>query len=331
MQRRLAYFLIFALGLVGFSEVRGDYFLDEPTEPVAVAAERSELDGPCDCTPGCFDCCDMFNNRARILGMLPSDHCFDSFISPISNPFFFEDPRSLTEVRGIFIDNSLPGSVGGSDAQVWAGQLRGRISDRWSVIAPRLGYLQVNQTGGGPTGFMSAPVGVKYNFIRDVERQLLVSAGMTYFIPGSQGAFSNNRNGDYHFFLTGGKQIFDYGHWLSATGFRIPGDSNFGTQMWYWSNQWDYEVVDRWYGLFGVNWYRWMRSANNPVGAPVTGLDLLNIPVTGVAGTNVVTAVVGVKWKPSSHLEIGSGFEFPLTNRTDILHNRLYADVVLRY
>ena len=32
-----------------------------------------------------------------------SDHCFDSFISPVTNPFLFEDPRSLTEVRPIFM------------------------------------------------------------------------------------------------------------------------------------------------------------------------------------------------------------------------------------
>src|SRR5262249_38412867 len=162
---------------------------------------------------------------------LPSDHCFDSFISPISNPFFFEDPRSLTEARGIFIDNSLPATIGGGDAHVWAGQLRGRFADRWSVIAPRLGVLQVNQTGN-PTGslFLSAPVGLKYNFLRDVDRQLLLSAGATYFIPGSQNSIAGLGDGDLHVFLTGGKQIFDYGHWLSATGFRLPLDTNYGTQ-----------------------------------------------------------------------------------------------------
>jgi hypothetical protein len=330
---------LLALGLASAQVAYANDFLAESADESGdatsqTAIEQPAIAGPCSlCDPDCecYDCCDMFNNRQRILGMLPSDHCFDSFISPISNPFFFEDPRSLTEARGIFIDNSLPRSLGGGDAQVWAGQLRGRISDRWSVIAPRLGYLQVNQGGGAPAGFMSAPVGLKYNFLRDVDQQLLVSAGMTYFIPGSRGAFSNFGNGDYHFFLTGGKQIFDYGHWLSATGFRIPGDSNFGTQMWYWSNQWDYEVVDHWYGLAGINWYHWMRSSNLNSGAPVTGLDLLNIPITGIAGANVVTGVVGAKWKPTGHLEVGSGFEFPLTNRTDILHNRLYADVIFRY
>ena len=94
---------------------------------VAIAAEVGTACG-CDesacsdsadgnrCCAGLCDKCDCFNDRRRLLGMLPSDHCFDSFISPISNPFFFEDPRSLTEVRGIFLENSLPTSVGNGDA-----------------------------------------------------------------------------------------------------------------------------------------------------------------------------------------------------------------------
>jgi hypothetical protein len=308
--------------------------------PAASASEASLLVDPacldascCDCCDcDCYDCCDCFNDRQRLLGLLPSDHCFDDFISPLSNPFYFEDPRSLTEVRGIFLDNSLPNAITGGDAQVYAAQLRGRVTDRVSVIVPRLGYLQVNQSGGDtPNGFMSAPVGFKYNFVRDVERQLLVTAGITYFIKGSGGAFSNFGSGDFHFFLTGGKQIFDRGHWLSATGFRIPADNNWGTQMWYWSNQWDYELANHIYPLVGVNWFHWMRSADAAMPAPVTGLDLINLPVSGVAGTSVVSGVVGVKWKPSRHCEVGTGFEFPMTGRTDILNNRVYADLIFRY
>ena len=315
---------------------RAGEYLDESfaAQEAAVAQSCDCCNGVCcdsDCCDG-YECCDCFNGRKRFLGLLPSDHCFDSFVSPLSNPFFFEDPRSLTEVRGIFIDNSLPGFLGGGDFQLYAAQLRGRITDRLSVIAPRLGYLNVNQaSGGAPWGLLSSPVGVKYNFLRDVERQTLASIGMTYFIKGSGTALSNFGDGDFHFFLTGGTQIFDRGHWISGTGFRIPGNNNFGTQLWYWSNQWDYEVVDHIYGLVGLNWYHWMRSSNLNAGAPVTGLDIMNIPITGVAGKNVVTAMVGGKWKPSGNCEIGSGFEFPLTNRTDILKNRLYVDFIFRY
>jgi hypothetical protein len=321
--------------------------LDPAAEPAAESATSESATGestaesaPLLCGPSgnfcsdcdCYDCCDCFNGRRRIFGLLPSDHCFDRFISPISNPFFFEDPRSLTEVRGIFLDNSLPNNVGGGDVQVYGAQLRGRVADRWSIIAPRLAWLQVNQTGGGaPQGFASAPIGFKYNFYRDVERQLLASAGVTYFIKGSGIAGSNFGDGSFNFYLTGGAQIGDNGHWLSGTGFRIPADENIGTQFWYWSNQWDYELPNHFYALAGVNWFHWMRSSPLTIGAPVTGLDLIDLPVSGVAGTNVVSGVVGVKWKPSSHLEMGTGFEFPLTEREDILKNRVYADMIFRY
>jgi hypothetical protein len=178
---------------------------------------------------------------------------------------------------------------------------------------------------------MSAPIGFKYNFLRDVHAQLLATAGMTYFIKGSGVAGGNFGEGDFHFFLTVGKQIFDRGHWLSGTGFRIPASADFGTQMWYWSNQWDYQVVDRWYAVGGVNWFHYMRSSPNFFNAPVAGLDLINLPVTGVAGESIVTALAGVKFKPSPHCELGTGFEFPLTDRTDVLKNRVYADLIFRY
>jgi hypothetical protein len=265
------------------------------------------------------------------VGFLPSDHCFDRFISPISNPFFFEDPRSLTEVRGIFIDNSLPPTVGTGDAQLWAAQFRGRITDRWSVIAPRLSYFQANSGNNPPSGFLSVPVGAKFNFIRDVENQLLVSAGLTYFVPGSANALSNFGNGDFHLFLTGGKQIFGRGHWLSGTGFHLPEDRNWGTQLWYWSNQWDYELPGHIYPLISLNWFHWIDSAGIQSQIPFTGLDILNLPANGVAGANIVTNVIGVRWKPSGNLETGFGWEYPLTQNSDILKNRVYADVIFRY
>src|SRR5690349_21238803 len=88
--------MLFAAPHVG---VCGTYFslAEDEAEPAA------EIGSPCACQPACdccepaFECCDCYSGRHRLLGLfLPSDHCFDRFISPISNPFFFEDPRSLT-------------------------------------------------------------------------------------------------------------------------------------------------------------------------------------------------------------------------------------------
>ena len=128
---------------------------DCPGEPDGCAGCESLCDACAKCDD-CAECCDSFNGRRRFLGLfLPSDHCFDRFISPISNPFFFEDPRSLTEFRGIYIDNNLPSSLENGAANVWTAQFRGRVTDRWSIIAPRLSYMSIDGIGG----FLSAPVG----------------------------------------------------------------------------------------------------------------------------------------------------------------------------
>lgn len=288
---------------------------------------------PCDASrdPCARDLCPQSDKR--FLGMLPSDREFDHFISPISNPFFFEDPRALTEVRGIFIANTLPATIDGGGANVWAAQARGRITENLSVIAPRIAYLDVLQADdeGAPQGFLSAPVGVKATLFRDAERQFLLSGGTTFFINGEESAISNFGDGDFHFFLTGGARLFERAHWLSGSGFRIPVNRQAGTQLWYWSNQWDYELRGGLHPLFGVNWFHWMSSAGGGFPTDLNALDLINLPNNDAAGQDVVTSVVGLKWKPGPHLEVGVGFEFPLTQRTDILHNRTYADLILRY
>jgi hypothetical protein len=285
------------------------------------------------CSGGCQDDCCQSNcfDQQRFLGLLPSDHAFDSFISPLSNPFFFEDPRSLTEARTIFLYNRLPNSVGPGGVVVWAEQIRGRLTERLSLIAPRLGDMNI-QTPGNSSGFMSAPVGFKYNLVRDVQSQFLVSAGMTYFIEGSNRVYQGFDDGDFHLFLTGGKR-WGNAHWISGSGFRLPSNHNYGNQMWYWSNQWDYQLPGNIYPLIGLNWFHFMRSSSQQFnGAPsISGLDLVNLPFGAVAGTNVVTCPIGLRWKPTRNFEFGGGWEFPVTNRQDILGNRTYVDVIFRY
>ena len=64
-------------------------------------------------------------------------------------------------------------------------------------------------------------------------------------------------------------------------------------------------------------------------GIPVTGLDLINLPTNGVAGANLVTNVIGARWKPSGHVEMGFGWEYPLTENGDIMKNCVYTDLIL--
>ncbi|MCA9065758.1 MAG: hypothetical protein KDA96_21965, partial [Planctomycetaceae bacterium] len=74
------------------------------------------------CANACGESCDL--GLGSLLGdgcgsgitslLHKSDHCFDEFISPITNPIFFEDPRTLTEARLIYVNHSLPAALGSS-------------------------------------------------------------------------------------------------------------------------------------------------------------------------------------------------------------------------
>ena len=86
---------------------------EQSVDPTATGkCEASDIgytccqDYGCTCCQDCgcnHDCdCGCSNECQRILGMLPSDHCFDRFISPLSNPFFFEDPRIVDRGAGYF-------------------------------------------------------------------------------------------------------------------------------------------------------------------------------------------------------------------------------------
>ena len=101
--------------------------------------------------------------------------------------------------------------------------------------------------------------------------------------------------------------------------------------MWYWSNHWDYEVFEDLFALFELNWFHWMRSGDALPGVNFEGGDLFNLGSGSVAGNDIVTAAVGGRYKFSDHAILGVGWEFPLTHRRDLLHDRLYADFILRY
>jgi len=286
----------------------------------------ANCDGGCD-SLGC-------TGKAGLLGygiIKPSDKCFDDFISPMTNPIFFEDPRSLTEVRFIFINHNLPGALGGNSVQVYAAQLRARITDRLSLIATKDGLIY-SQSPLIEPGLADLAAGLKYNLYRDVENGRLLSVGATYEIPmGSNKSLQGNGNGEFHFFVTSGTRIGNRSHWLSASGIREPADTNLENRVWYWSNHFDYQLANRpLYAFTEVNWYNW-QSSGTAFPLPVEGGDIFNLGSVGVTGNDIVTQAVGMKAKPRSNIEAGIAYEFPLTERRGVLEDRITADLIFRF
>lgn len=295
-----------------------------------------------DCCGGWDGCCHGCRHSGRLFGLIaPSDQCFNNFVSPISNPLFMEDPRTLTELKPIFIEHSVPRSnpvLQGGDIQVWAVQFRAALTERLSIVGAKDGWINIHSPGiGDREGWANLNAGLKYNLIRDPASRFLLSAGLGYEIPlGQDRVFQGNGDGDWHFYLSGGKQLADDLYWISGSGFRIPNNHNQGSQMWYWSNSFAYQFLPGarngtgWYAMWEINWFHWMRSGN-AFNFNFEGTDLINFGSSNVAGNDIVTMFWGPKWKPTPWQEIGAGVEIPVTERRDLYRNRVYAHWIFRF
>ena len=135
------------------------------------------------------------------------------------NFVFFEDPRTLTELRPIIVNHWVPGTIGnnipaGGTIELYALQFRVALTDRLSVIAVKDGFI-VDQTGGGldpllDDGWAAVTAGLKYNLFRNAATGTLGSVGLTYEIPiGSQRTLQDVGDGEFHLFFTGGQRYFD--------------------------------------------------------------------------------------------------------------------------
>ncbi len=308
------------------SQETASFWSNEVEVPMALAGQV-ELTS-CD-TEECGSIC---HSDEKLLGLFRhSEPCFDKFISPMTNPVFFEDPRTLTEARLIYLNHNVPAAAGGGDIQLLAVQLRAALTERLSLVASKDGYA-ISTNALIDDGWADVAAGLKYNLFADAESQRLLSVGLSYELPvGSPRTLQGNGDGEFHLYTTGGAEVFDFGHWISALGVRQPVDNGAESSMMYWSNHFDYEVHDGWYALTEVNWFHWLEAGDNTALAGVEGGDLFNFGSTGVSGNDIVTQAVGLKYKRNRNRELGAAFEFPLTTRKDVIDSRLTVDWIFRY
>lgn len=285
------------------------------------------------CDAGCDGGVGGYDNGLLGYGLIKhSDRCFNDFISPMTNPVFFEDPRTLTEARFIFLNHNLPAGLGGNSVQVFAMQVRAALTERLSIIATKDGLIYT-QSPVLDSGYADIAAGLKYNLYRDPRCGRLLSTGFTFEAPtGSNKSLQGNGNGEFNFFTTGGTRILNgRGHFLSATGLRAPADDNLENRLWYWSNHLDMQLGSRpIYAFTEVNWYNYLSSAS-AFALPVEGGDIFNLGSPGITGNDLVTQAVGLKAKPKSNIETGIAYEFPLTEREGLMADRLTLDFIVRY
>jgi hypothetical protein len=269
-------------------------------------------------------------------GRFESDRAFPGFVGPISNAVLSKDPRSLTEARFVFINDIIPPDhpFHGGNFQVIGLEVRVALTDRLSFIADKDGYAWIHPgSGSEDEGWLNINVGLKYLLVRDVEDQFLWSAGFMYEPQTGEGAvFQSQGHGVMTAFTTAGKQFGDYYHTLGTVGYQFGLDPNQNSGFIYTSLHLDRQICGWFYPLVEMNWFHYVSGGDRGLPSALgEGDGLLNLGTSGVSGNDLVTVAGGFKAVLGDHLETGIAWEVPVSNRKDLIDNRLTFEVIFRY
>lgn len=331
--------------------------VDEPPATLTPDADTQQIetpsgeqmvslsDQPCSCptcsaqSAGCncsiceCNACTLCD-RIPLLNKFPSDRCFDDFVMPVSNPVWSIDPRSLTYLRGIFINQMIDSQtpvLGAGDLQVYALQLGIALNERLSVIAVKDGYNTLQTRGvGNRTGWSDIGLGLKYVVIRDVENQFLLSGGLIYEATnGSSRVFQGNGDSVWTPYLSLGKQI-GCGHLIASTGYHIPGDTAEESQSIYYSVHYDHPITSKLSAVAELNGIVYTKSGQ-ALPLNVEGGDWINLGSSNVAGNNFISTAIGANYRLNRCLSVAGVWEFPITGRKDLMDNRTTVTLTLQF
>jgi hypothetical protein len=271
-----------------------------------------------------------------------SDCAFDNFISPITNPFLAEDPRSLTELRPIFMYQSIPSSqtfFGGGNLMFLGTQARVAFTDRLSVVLHKAGWVFVNPSNPGVSAdsvFSEIWLGPKFTFWRAPDTQTVAAAGLQFQLPvGGGGAFQDTGTFAMVPYVSFGRRIgeMDYGsfHLINVAGIHI-GTDNRRSDYFFDSLHLDLDVGNyhTFYPTLELNWFHYTSNGLERPFLTFEGRDLANIGASA-QGQDLVTIAPGFRYKFTDYLQMGFAVEFPIIGSRDLLQYRIGVDLIWRY
>lgn len=277
-------------------------------------------------------------------GWFQCDTVFRDFVSPITNPFLFEDPRSLTEVRPLFIFQKVPGSnplfLGGQQ-YFFGARASLALTENLSLTLNKIGF-NVFRPGdttytGTNGGFDEIWLGPKLTFWRDDQENFLAAAGLIFQIPaGSSNVYQDTGKLSLTPYLTAAKNFFGSSSFGGINLIDTAGYS-FGlgggrSDYFYNSFHLDYDVGNqhRIYPLVELNWFHYTKAGGE---RPVTveGLDLANLGAVAIDQKDFLSIAGGLRYKFSDQFSMGGAIEFPLLKQHDPFDYRFTVDFIWRY
>jgi hypothetical protein len=276
--------------------------------------------------------------------LFQSDHTFDNFISPITNPFYFEDPRSLTELRTIYMWQGTPRGNSifhGGDINYLGLQGRLALTDCFSIVLTKLGEVWMephNPVGDFQehAGFAGIILGPKYTFLRSEGTGTLGAVGLNFDIPaGSSRVMQNTGTLTLEPYISMGQSFFHtpYGSFqaLGTFGYNFSVDKQRSDNLFLSLHlDFDYGDLHKIYPLVELNWFQYTSNGHSQ-DINFEGRDLVNFGSRMIAGHGEVSMALGGRFKINESLQAGLAFEFPLGTSRNLMDYRLTADFIFRY
>jgi hypothetical protein len=291
-------------------------------------------------------CREFFGFDAGTQGFMQCDHAFDVLCSPVSNPFFFEDPRSLTEVRPLFMYQSVPNNnpaFHGGSAYFFGTQARIALNQQWSIVLNELGFVSLQPKNGddqvsSSTGFAELRLGPKWTFCRHDNTGFIAATGLTFEIPvGSNKVFQNTGTLGLDPYLTVAKNFgrlpnsWGSFNFMGEVGYSLAVD-NQRAQFIHSSVHLDYDVANlhHFYPLVELNWF-YYTTGGHRTDFGFEGADLVNFGSSNLVNRSYVSLALGMRYKFSESCQLGGAVEFPISKEKGINDFRITLDAIFRF
>jgi hypothetical protein len=294
----------------------------------------------------CGWCGHLFHSTSGCSGgLFQSDQAFnDFFISPVTNPFYFADPRALTEIRPIFIYQKASDNtpiIGGGSSEFFGVQGSVAICENFSIVIDKLGFVSLQPKITGPafdkaTGVSEFSLGPKWTFWRSPCSGTVAAAGVNFDIPiGPHKVFQDTGSLaiDPYFTIAQDVSLHSFGslNFIGEIGYDFSVD-NKRSEFAHGSLHVDYDVVNNhhWFPLFEMNWWHYTRNGTSNM-LTFEGTDLVNFGSTGVAGQTILTLGPGLRYKFCENIQAGAAAEWSVLNHSGLSDFRLTFDLIFRY
>lgn len=253
--------------------------------------------------------------------------------------------HALTELRPLFLYEKFPTStpgLNGGNAEFYGVQGRLALTDQWSVVLNKFGFVSFhpNETVPGliesGTGFAEVSIGPKWTFYRNQQTRTVAAFGTNFnFAVGDSHVYQNVGSLSIDPYLTFGQSFgkTSYGsfNFLGQTGFDVSVDSQ-RSSYFHSSLHLDYDVanLNKFYPTVELNYFYYTHKGgtNN---FSFEGGDLFNFGSSNLTSKDTLTMATGMRYKFNEHYQIGGYFEFPLTSQKMLNDYRIGLDFIIRY